>query len=89
MVVNGSLSIGTIGELQAETLIVDVDELELKGRLVAVGRSRRARCPRRRWHRLRDKGSAGYQLSISPTAAPPSASSARAGRRCACARPAT
>ena len=38
------LSIGTIGELQAETLIVDVDELELKGGLargtVATGAGR-------------------------------------------------
>ena len=57
VVVNGSLRIGTIGELQAETLIVDVDELELRGRprRARDGRDGR-RAARRRRHRLRHEG---------------------------------
>ena len=64
VVVNGSLSIGTIGELQAETLIVDVDELELKGRLVARGTVTTGAPLAAGGIDRETKGSAGYQLSM-------------------------
>ena len=65
VVVNGSLSIGTIGELQAETLIVDVDELELRGRLVARGTVATGAPPLAAGGiDCETKGEAGYQLSV-------------------------
>ena len=65
VVVNGSLRIGTIGELQAETLIVDVDELELRGRLVARGTVATGAAPLAAGGiDCETKSGAGYQLSV-------------------------